>query len=208
MKNVLALVLTAIAPLPACAVTVYVPYVADEVVGSARYRTEIAVTNHGDAPALVHTVFVSADGVRHAGEATTVSAHGSAFLASAVPPGAHGQEEVAGPPGIAVSARLVAYGKDGGMLSSDMESVASPDDLIPAGRTFYLSGPKIGLSVADAVIRFGLVTSGATGSCSFVAYGDTDPHEARPRPSAPARSAGRGSRPATNACSSGANGSR
>ena len=63
MKHALALGLLAVAAaLPAHAGTIYVPYATDEAVGSARYRTEIAIANPGDAPAEVQTLFVTADG--------------------------------------------------------------------------------------------------------------------------------------------------
>src|SRR6476469_4613091 len=79
MKHALALgLVAAAAALPAHAGTIYVPYATDEAVGSARDRTEIVVTNPGDQPARVRTLFVAADGASRPGRTTTVAAHGTA----------------------------------------------------------------------------------------------------------------------------------
>jgi hypothetical protein len=171
MRPALALALMAAAvALPARADTVYVPYAADELVGSARYRTEIAVANRGGSPARIEALFVSADGMRHPRLTTVVPAGGSASLASAVPAGAHGHVEVTGPAEMAVDARLVAYGQDGNTLSSEMEPVVSGDQLIPNGRWMVL--PKLA-DTADAVTRLGIVTASDPGFCSLTAYVDS-----------------------------------
>jgi len=168
MRPALALaLLAAAATLPARARTVYVPYAADDVVGTARYRTEIDVANRGGSPVRVEALFVSADGVRHPRLKTVVPARGSASLASAVPAGAHGHVEVTGPAEMAVDARLVAYGQDGHALSSEMEPVVSGDDLIPNGRWMVL--PQLA-DAADAVTRMGIVTASDPGFCSLTAY--------------------------------------
>jgi hypothetical protein len=168
MKHAFALgLLAAAAALPVHAGTIYVPYATDEVVGSARYRTEIAVTNPGDAPARVQMLFVSADGVRLPGRTETVAAHGTSVVAGLAPAGAQGRVEVTGPAALVVSARLNAYDREGGLLSSAAEPVVSADNLIPAGQTIHLQGLA---NTADAATRLGIVTAGDLGSCSFAAY--------------------------------------
>jgi hypothetical protein len=168
MKHALALgLLAAAAALPAHAGTIYVPYATDEAVGSARYRTEIAVTNPGDLPARVQTLFVTADGVSHAGRTTTVAAHGTAVLAGMAAAGQHGRIEVSGPETLVVSARLNAYGEDGSLLSSAVEPVVSAASLIPAGQPIHLQGLA---NTADAVTRWGVITAGDRGTCSLAAY--------------------------------------
>jgi len=161
--------LAAAAALPVRAGTVYVPYAIDEVVGSARYRTEITVANRGDSPAQIRTLFISADGVRHSGQTTTIPAHGSSLLASAVPAGAHGYVEVTGPAAMAVSARLLASGHDRGLLSSAAEPIVRAEDLMPSGQTVYLTNLE---NTAEVVTRLGVVTTGALGYCAFAAYAD------------------------------------
>src|SRR4051794_41127953 len=141
MKHALALgLLAAAAALPVHAGTIYVPYATDEAVGSARYRTEIAVTNPGASPARVQTLFVTADGVAHPGRTVSVAPHGTALIADLAPAGQHGRVEVTGPEALVVSARLNAYGQDGSLLSSAVEPVVSADSLIPAGQAIHLQG--------------------------------------------------------------------
>jgi len=169
MKHALALgLLAAAAALPAHAGTIYVPYATDEAVGSARYRTEIVVTNPGDQPARVQTLFVAADGASHPGGATTIAAHGTAVIPSTAAAGQHGRVEVTGPDSLVVTARLLAYGEDGSLLSSAVEPVVSADDLVPAGRTIHLQGLA---NTADAVTRWGVITAGDRGACSLAAFG-------------------------------------
>jgi len=174
MKHVLALfLLTAATALPARAGTVYVPYAADETLGSARYRTEIALINDGASPARFRTSFVSADRRSPRRQATTVPAHGTFLLTGAAPASAYGHVEITGPAETAVTARLVAYGKDGGLLSSDLEPVVSAADLVPPGQTIRLLDLA---NTADIVTRLSVVTVDDLGSCSFTAYdlgGDT-----------------------------------
>jgi len=168
MKHALALgLLAAAAALPAHAGTIYVPYATDEAVGSARYRTEIVVTNPGDQPARVQTLFVAADGASHPGRATTIAAHGTAVVPSTAAAGQHGRVEVTGPDSLVVTARLLAYGEDGSLLSSAVEPVVSADNLVPAGRTIHLQGLA---NTADAVTRWGVITAGDRGACSLAAY--------------------------------------
>jgi len=168
MKQAFALgLLAAAAALPLSAGTIYVPFATDEVVGSARYRTEIAVTNPGDAPARFATVFVGADGVRHPARVARVAAHGTAVLAAAVPAGQRGRVEVSGPAALAVSARLNAFDGDGRLLSSAVEPAVSAASLVPAGQTIHLQGL---VNTADAVSRLGVVTAGDLGACSLSAF--------------------------------------
>jgi hypothetical protein len=160
-------------PLPrdrALSATRYVPYVVDEAVGSARYRTVIAVNNYGASPVRVETLFVSAAGARRR-RTTTVPAYDSSSLASAVPAGAHGRLEVTLPPATAtgINARLVAYGRGGRPLSSAEEPVFTKAGLIPSGQTMYLQ------NLADTpgfVVRLGIVMADDRGSCTLTAYGD------------------------------------
>ncbi len=172
MKHALALgLVAAAAAIPAYAGTIYVPYATDEAVGAARYRTEVVVTNPGDQPARVQTLFVAADGSSHPGDrmmgGTTVAAHGTAVLAGLAAAGQHGRVEVTGPEALVVTARLNAYGEDGSLLSSAVEPVVSADSLVPAGQTIHLQGLA---NTADAVTRWGVITAGDRGACSLAAY--------------------------------------
>jgi hypothetical protein len=168
MRPALAMaLLAAAAALPARAGTFYVPYAADEVVGSARYRTEIALINQAASPAQFRTSFVSADGKSQRRQETTVPAQGSVLLTSAAPAGTFGHVEVTGPERTAVTARLVAYGQDGRLLSSALEPVVSADDLADRGQTFQL----LDLAATDLFVsRLGVITADGLGSCSFTAY--------------------------------------
>ncbi len=168
MKQLLALgLLAAGAAIPLHAGTIYVPYATDEAVGAARYRTEIAVSNPADAAAQFQTLFVTADGVRFPGRTETVAAHGTAVIAGLAPADMHGRIEVSGPEALVVSARLNAFAQDGNLLSSAIEPVVSADNLVPAGQTIHLQGLT---NSADAVTRWGVLTAGDQGSCSFAAY--------------------------------------
>ncbi|HEY8022269.1 MAG TPA: hypothetical protein VIH93_14285 [Thermoanaerobaculia bacterium] len=168
MKHVVILgLLAAAATLPLQAGTVYVPYATDEMVGSAHYRTEVAVTNPGDSPARVQMLFVSADGVRLPGRTATVPAHGTSIVPGIAPAGAHGRVEVSGPAALVVSARLNAYGQDGLLLSSAVEPLVSAENLVPAGQPIHLQGLA---NSADAVTRWGALTIDEQGSCSFAAF--------------------------------------
>ena len=168
MKHALALgLLAAAAAVPAHAGTLYVPYATDEAVGSARYRTEIVVTNPGDQPARVQMLFVAADGASHPATTRTVAAHGTEVVAGLAAAGRHGRVEVSGPDSLVVSARLLAYGEDGTLLSSAVEPIVSAQSLVPAGQTIHLQGLA---NTADAVTRWGVVTAGDRGTCSLAAY--------------------------------------
>ncbi len=170
MKPALALaLLTAAAALPARAGTLYVSYAADERVGTARYRTEIAVENHGSSPARVETRFVSTDGTRHRGLTTAVPAGGSGSLARAVPAGMRGRLEVTALPETVVTARLVAYVRKSRPRSSDEELILAESVMSPPGRTMYFRD----LHASDgAVTRVGVVLADDRGSCTLTAHGD------------------------------------
>src|SRR4051812_15105511 len=146
--------------------TVYVP-VGDGPFGAVRYATEVVITNPDALPRSLSATLLSTGSPR-AGSLVTVPAHGTVVLDGLAPAGETGLLAIDGAPQLVVTARLVATGADGRILSGAAVPVVAAGGLAAAGQTIHLQGLT---RTGRAVSRLGLVTlGGAPGRCAVAAF--------------------------------------
>jgi len=160
---VLAAALTPRTPLWA---TVYVP-VSNGPLGAVHYATEVVITNPGAAPGRVTATLLS-PAPAPAGSTVTVPAHGTFVLSGLAPDGVPGLLAIDGAPQLVVTARLVARGADGRVLSRAAVPVVAEAGQAAAGSVLHLQGLE---RTGRIVSRLGLVTLGdAPGRCTVAAF--------------------------------------
>lgn len=158
---------------PALAGTIYVPLASDQKVGAVEYRTEVSVANPGGVARRFTARFVptGTDGTRDRGAVHhhAVAAGATVLLTNVAPRGGHGMLEIDGAPQLVVTARVVAFGAGGRVLSSSPLTVVDGDDPLARRETAHLQGLAHG--TPGAFSYFGLLNlTGAPLRCSVDAF--------------------------------------
>jgi hypothetical protein len=167
---------------PAHAGTVYIPFAAQQSLGSVQYRTEVVVANVADvakvgtadaAASRFTTSFIATgqDGVQKSRPAAPISVlPGSSFvLTNVAPAGRDGMLEVDGPSQLAVSARLLVLSPAGQLLGSTPLPAVGSADATPAQGIAQIQG--VARSASAMTQHFGVINLGtAAATCTATAY--------------------------------------
>jgi hypothetical protein len=144
---------------PALAGTIYVPLASEQKVGTVEYRTEVSVANPGGVDRRFTARFVptGTDGTRSGLDVDhqTVAAGATVVLTHVAPRGGHGMLEIGGAPQLVVTARVLALGAGGRVLSSSPLTVVDADDPFARRNTAHLQGLSHG--TPGAFSYFGLL---------------------------------------------------
>jgi len=163
---VLGFAVLAAALAPPLHATVYVP-VGNGPLGAVHYATEVVVTNPEAAPGRVTATLLS-PAPAPASSTVTVPAHGTFVLSGLAPDGVPGLLAIDGAPQLVVTARLVARGADGRVLSGAAVPVVAETSPVAAGSVLHLQGLE---RTGRTVSRLGLVNLGdAPGQCAVAAF--------------------------------------
>jgi hypothetical protein len=163
---------------PAHAGTVYIPFAAQQNLGSVQYRTEVVVANAaakaGDAAASrFTTAFIATgqDGVQKSRPSASISVlpDSTFVLTNVAPAGRDGMLEVNGPPQLAVSARLLLLSPAGAILGSTPLPAVGSADATPAGGTSQIQG--VARTAPAMTQHFGVINLGTeAATCTATAY--------------------------------------